>query len=186
MLRVWSYDGSSLFPLEKFGDCAFIVKLLRLLDYHYRYTRVNTDETIDRMSLLTNSILKVELHELIKYSKTGHDKINYDIVQSKAPLLYHLQKDIVIQSIKIFFDPSLLLSEGNDDYRIDKPSFNFILKLIHLFVKLISKRSIIKQQNVDLLIPLLFPELLMNILFNLFIVSPMHENRSIILHLFST
>ncbi|CAF5080789.1 unnamed protein product, partial [Rotaria sp. Silwood1] len=86
MLRIWSYDGSCLFPLEKFGDCTFIIKLLRLLDYHYRYTRLHTDETIDRMSLLINSILKIELNELIKYNKRKHDKITYDILQSKTPL----------------------------------------------------------------------------------------------------
>jgi hypothetical protein len=52
MLKVWSSDNSSLFPLEKFGDCAFIVTLLRLMDYHYTYTSTNIDENIDRMSVL--------------------------------------------------------------------------------------------------------------------------------------
>ncbi|CAF5014485.1 unnamed protein product, partial [Rotaria sp. Silwood1] len=181
MLRIWSYDGSCLFPLEKFGDCTFIIKLLRLLDYHYRYTRLHTDETIDRMSLLINSILKIELNELIKYNK-----ITYDILQSKAPLLYHLQKDIMIQSINILIDPSLLNLDNNDEYDIEKSNIKFILKLIQLFVKLISEKSTIKQEDIDLLIPVLFPESLINILFNLFILNPKHEDKSIILHLFST
>ncbi|CAF3487428.1 unnamed protein product [Rotaria sp. Silwood1] len=186
MLRIWSYDGSCLFPLEKFGDCTFIIKLLRLLDYHYRYTRLHTDETIDRMSLLINSILKIELNELIKYNKRKHDKITYDILQSKTPLLYHLQKDIMIQSINILIDPSLLNLDNNDEYDIEKSNIKFILKLIQLFVKLISEKSTIKQEDIDLLIPVLFPESLINILFNLFILNLKHEDKSIILHLFST
>jgi hypothetical protein len=35
ILKVWSTDGSCLFPLEKFGDFKFIITLLRLLDYHH-------------------------------------------------------------------------------------------------------------------------------------------------------
>ncbi|CAM4974073.1 unnamed protein product [Rotaria socialis] len=186
ILRVWSYDGSSLFPLEKFGDCTFIVKLLRLLDYHYRYTRLHTDEAIDRMSLLINSILKIELNELIKYCRIKKNRISYDILQSKAQLLYHLQKDIMIQSMRFFINPSLLNSKYNNEYEVEKPNFNFILKLVHLFVKLISEKSTIKQVDIDLLIPLVFPESLINVLFNLFLINPKHENKIIILRLFST
>ncbi|CAF1287352.1 unnamed protein product [Rotaria sordida] len=164
ILKIWSYDGSCLFPLEKFGDY----------------------EPIDRMSLLINSIIKIELNELIKYYKIKHNNITYDILQSKAPLLYHLQKDIMIQSIKILIDPSLLILEYNDEYNIEKPNFKFILKLIQLFIKLISEKSIIKQEYIDLLMPVLFPESLINMLFNLFILNPLHENKCIILRLFST
>ncbi|CAF3568719.1 unnamed protein product [Rotaria sp. Silwood2] len=92
----------------------------------------------------------------------------------------------MIQSIKICIDPSLLILENNDEYEIEKPNFKFILKLVQLFVKLISEKSTIKQEDIDVLISLLFPESLINVLFNLFILNPKHENKSIILRLFST
>lgn len=183
MLKVWSYDGSSLFPFEKFGDCTFIVKLLKLLDYHYKYKRSHTDEKIDRMSLLIDSILKTELNELLK---DNNKIISYDILSSKAPLLYHLQKDILTQSIRIFINPLLLNSEYNNEYDVDKPSFYFIMKLVHLFLQLIVEKSTLKHDDVDFLAPLLFPEFLINILFNLFLLNSKHENRTMILRSFFT
>ncbi|CAF0744045.1 unnamed protein product [Didymodactylos carnosus] len=192
MLRVWSNDGSSLFPLEKFGDFTFIVTLLRLLDYHYIYTRLHTDENVDRMSLLVNSILKVETNELLKYHTTTHDKITSEILQHKAPLLYQLQKDVIVQSIQFLSNPSLLFYDyGDESTVIDKqssikqPNFNFILKLVNLFVKLLTDKSTIKQNEIDFLVPLLFPVPLINLLFDLFLLSPMHQSKIVILHLFS-
>ncbi|CAF3009938.1 unnamed protein product [Rotaria sp. Silwood2] len=182
ILTIWFNDGATLFPLEEFGDATFIVTLFRLLDYH---TCLHIDETIDRMSLLINSILKVELNELIKYHRIRNNKITNDILQYKSFFLYYLQKDIMIQSIKILFDPSLLSSEYGEEFDIKKPNINFILKLLHLFVKLISEKLTIKQETIDLLISLLFPESLVNILFNLFVMNPMHQIKSSILQLLS-
>ena len=54
MLKVWLYDGSTLFPLEKFGDYTFLITLLKLLDY----TERDKNEKIDRTYLLINSVLK--------------------------------------------------------------------------------------------------------------------------------
>ncbi|CAF4787472.1 unnamed protein product, partial [Rotaria sp. Silwood1] len=183
ILTIWFNDGSSLFPLEEFGDATFIVTLFRLLDYH---TCLHIDETIDRMSLLINSILKVELNELLKYHRIRNNKITNDILQYKGFLLYYLQKDIMIQSIKILFDPSLLSSEYSEEFDIKKPNINFILKLLHLFVKFISEKLTTKQEDIDLLISLLFPESLVNILFNLFLINPMHQIKSTILQLLSS
>ncbi|CAF4860740.1 unnamed protein product [Rotaria sp. Silwood1] len=187
MLKIFSYDGSCLFPLEKLGDCTFIMKLLRLLDYHYRYKRLHTDETVDRMSLLISSILKIELNELLSSTTDSHMDMKRDILQIKAPLLYHLQKDIVIQSINFFSNPSLLSSsESNDEHNVNKPNFEFILKSIHLLIKLISEKSIHKHKHTDLLISFLFPECLIRSLFNLFLIHPKHENKIHILRIFST
>ncbi|CAF2960714.1 unnamed protein product, partial [Rotaria sp. Silwood2] len=187
MLKIFSYDGSCLFPLEKLGDCTFIIKLLRLLDYHYRYKRLHTDETVDRMSLLISSILKIELNALLSSTTRSHMDMKRDILQIKAPLLYHLQKDIVIQSINFLNNPSLLSSsELNNEHNVNKPNFEFILKSIHLLIKLISEKSIHKHKHTDLLISFLFPECLIHSLFNLFLIHPKHENKIHILRIFST
>jgi hypothetical protein len=181
MLRVWSNDGSSLFPLEKFGDCTLIVTLVRLLDYHYNYTRLHTDENIDRMSLLINAILKVENNELLKYQT-----IKQEMLPQKAPILYRLQMSIIVQSIQLLSNPSLLSCDYSDQSMIKQPNLNFILKLAHLFVKLIHDTSTIKQHDVDFLVPILFPVPLINLLFDLFLIGPTHQSKTNILHLFST
>ncbi|CAF0824617.1 unnamed protein product [Adineta steineri] len=189
MLKVWSTDGSCLFPLEKFGDSTFIITLLKLLDYHYNYTRLHTDETIDRMSLLITSILKVETNELLKHQEST----SREILENKAPLLYQLQKNFIIQSIQFLADQSLLLYDYDDESTmidkqslIRKPNLNFILKVINLFVKLLTDQSTMSQEEIDILVPLLFPASLINQLFNLFILSPMQQSKIIIIHLFST
>jgi hypothetical protein len=126
------------------------------------------------MNLLINSILKTELNQLLKQPNK--------MINDKTPLFYHLQKYIIIQSIQILFNPFL---EYNDKFDIKKPNLNFILKLVHLFVKLISEKSMLKQEDIDLLVPILFPECLVNILFNLFLINPIHQTKSTILHIFS-
>ncbi|CAF5121597.1 unnamed protein product, partial [Rotaria sp. Silwood1] len=37
ILKLWSNNDRNLFPVKKLGDYLFIVKLLKLLDYHYTY-----------------------------------------------------------------------------------------------------------------------------------------------------
>ena len=39
MLRIRSNDSSDLFPVKLFGDYTFSITSLKLLDYHYTYTR---------------------------------------------------------------------------------------------------------------------------------------------------
>jgi len=180
ILRVWCNDGSSLFPLEKFGDCTFVVTLLCLLDYHYNYTRLRTDENLDRMSLLIDSILKVEANALLKHQTT----IN-EILPQKAPLLYRLQKCTIVKSIQILSNPSLLSCNYGDLSMIRQPNINFILKLVNQFVKLIKDKSASQQHEVDFLLPIFFPVPLINLLFDLFLISPVHQTKIIILHLFS-
>jgi hypothetical protein len=195
MLKVWSTDNSNLFPLEKFGDCAFIVTLLRLMDYHYTYTSTNIDENIDRMSVLVKSILRNEIKELLQVITTTNvqNKTNSEILSSTAPLLYQLQKDIMVQSIRLLSEPSLLLDDfSNEETMIDertmikKPNLNFIYKVLQLFVELITNKSIMKQDEIDLLIPFLLPLPLINIMFDLFLSDQAHQSKVFILHLFLT
>jgi hypothetical protein len=184
-MKVWSNDNSSLFPLEKFGDCAFIVTLL------YTYTSTNIDENIDLMSLLVKSILRKEIKELLQLITTTtnvQNKTNSEILSSTAPLLYQLQKDIMVQSIRLLSEPSLLLDDfsSNEETMIKKPNLNFIYKILQLFVELITNKSIVKQDEIDSLIPLLFPLPLINIMFDLFLSDQAHKSKVFILHLFLT
>jgi hypothetical protein len=185
MMKVWSNDNSSLFPLEKFGDCAFIVTLL------YTYTSTNIDENIDLMSVLVKSILRNEIKELLQLIITTtnvQNKTNSEILSSTAPLLYQLQKDIMVQSIRLLSEPSLLLDDfsSNEETMIKKPNLNFIYKILQLFVELITNKSIVKQDEIDSLIPLLLPLPLINIMFDLFLSDQAHQSKVFILHLFLT
>ena len=190
MLRIWSNDSSDLFPVELFGDYTFIITLLKLLDYHYTYTRLKIDENIDRMSLLTSSILKVEINELLK---DHNNQITDQIFQHKAPLLYQLQKDFINQWIRFLSDPTHKIYDNDDETTvinkqsiIKQPNFKFILKVFYLFMKLLTDQTTTKKQNeIDFLVSLLFPELFINLLFDLFLLSESHQSKIFILHLFS-
>ncbi|CAF5063235.1 unnamed protein product, partial [Rotaria magnacalcarata] len=48
MIKLWLYAQTSLFPLEKFGDFPFVIKLLKLLDS----MQIDIDEKDDRINLL--------------------------------------------------------------------------------------------------------------------------------------
>jgi hypothetical protein len=121
-----------------------------------------------------------------------HEKIISDIMPHKTPVLYQLQKGVIIQSIQFLLYPSLLTYDYGDasiivdKESITKPNFHFILKLVNLFVKLISDKSTIKQHQIDYLVPILFPVSLVNLLFNMFLISPIHQSKIVILHLFAT
>ncbi|CAF0859833.1 unnamed protein product [Rotaria sordida] len=188
MLKVWSNHSSNKFPWEIFGDCAFITTLLQLMDYHYMYISTHRDEDFDIISLLSNSILKAEIKELLKYT-SKHSEILHRV----APLVYQLQKDITIQLIQLLFDPSLLLYDCDNETKaideqtlIKQSSMNFVVKILNLFVQVATDKSTMKHHDSDLLIPLLFPVSLINLLFDLFLISPTHHLTIFILHLFST
>ncbi|UJR06751.1 hypothetical protein I4U23_011038 [Adineta vaga] len=161
ILKVWSLDGSTLFPLEIFGNYTFLVTLFRLLDYHYNNTRLHTDEDIDRMSLLIKTILTIEIKQLMK---------NNSLVNTTS-LLYQLQKNLSIQMIQLITDPSLLITDDNQSMKmIQKPNLKFILKLFNLFLSLLTELSIRKQINIDILIPIIFPTIFIEYLFDLFLL----------------
>ncbi|CAF0796987.1 unnamed protein product [Rotaria sordida] len=142
MLKVWyNADHHNVFPLDKFGDETFIVTLLRLMDYHYTCTRTHVDETINRMKLLTMSILKVEIKELLK--SIIHEQITEDILNRKAPLFFQLQKHVVEELIHFLAEPSLIVMNNYNDKTIDE-------------------QMLIKQSNLDFLLNILFIELTTN------------------------
>lgn len=186
MLKVWSDDQSSLFPLEKLGDDTFLITLFRLLDYHYNYTRLHTDETTDRLKLLADTILTVEINALLKYYQTKPESIHREVLRNEAPILDRLQKTILMQSIQFLADPSLF-KDDDASILIQTPNFNFIVKLVDLFLEFLrSRHSILKQSEIDFLVPLLFPEVLIHQLFELFIVIPSHPSKIHLVHLFFT
>ncbi|CAF3773473.1 unnamed protein product [Rotaria sp. Silwood1] len=116
---------------KKFGDYTFIVKLLKLLDY----IEIDKDEKNNHIDLLNKLILKHEIKKLIEYNTT----IDNDILQSKAPLSYHLQKYIFIQSIELLFKLSLFDQNLNRKTIINpeqQPDLDFILKILNFFIKL--------------------------------------------------
>ena len=180
MIKLWSYDPSILFPIEKFGDHQFLVILLKVL--HSMKTK--RDEKSDQIHLLINSILKIEIKRLLEH----YDKINNDLLESDAPLFYHLQKYIFIQSIELLFKPSLLNEDSDAETSItneQRPDINFILKILDFFIELITDKSLIKQNQFKLIIPILFPIPLINLMLDLFILVPAHQCKITILRQFS-
>ena len=113
------------------------------MDYYYTYT----NENIDQINLLINSILKKELNKI------------------KLHLFYHLQKNIINQIIQILLEPSLLEDYSDNDVIIDEqimneqPNLKFIFKILKLFVE---------QDQIESLISILFPISLINLIFDLF------------------
>jgi hypothetical protein len=193
ILKIWLDNGSNLFPLEKFGDYTFIVKLLRLLDYHYTYKSTFIDENINRINLLIYSIIQVEAKELIN-QRMIQKGITLEILQSKAPLLYELQKDIISQSIRFLLKPSLLLNDLqnqetkiiDEETMIKQPNLNFIFKMLNLFVKLATDKSIMNQNQIDLFLPILFRASFINLMFDLFLTLPTYHSKIFILRSFVT
>ncbi|CAF1253694.1 unnamed protein product [Rotaria sordida] len=192
MLKVWSNNDSNLFPVEKLGDYPFIIKLLRLLDYHYTYRSTYIDENIDRITVLIHSILQFEMKELIKQISINK-QITIKILQSKAPLLYELQKDIIIQLIRFILKPSSFLYELNnqessiidEEIMIKQPNFNFIFKILNIFIKLATDKSM-KQDEIDSFLSLLFRVSFINLMFDLFLLLPDYQSKIFILRLFVT
>jgi hypothetical protein len=145
------------------------------------------------MSLLVTSLIKVETNELLKSHGTTRESIDREVFQSKAPLLYQLQKNFVVQSVQFLADNSLLRHDYDHKSTmidkqslIQKPSLNFILKLVDIFAQLLTDQSRRAQDEIGILAPLLFPMSVTNQLFDLLISSPRHQSKIIIIRLFST
>jgi len=188
MLKVWyNDDHSNLFPLSKFGDGNIIVKLIRFMHHHHTYTRVCVDTTINRMDLLTISIITVELKDLLKY--IVHENLTVEILNRKAPVFFQLQKQAVEESIHFLTKPSLIDINNNNDATIDEQIFikqsnlDFLLQIYHLFSEVL-KNFEGKNYDIDLLIRLLFPGIVIKILFDLFLLVPSHQLKKFIIGLF--
>ncbi|CAF4076194.1 unnamed protein product, partial [Rotaria sp. Silwood2] len=188
MLKVWSSNSPYIFQLEKFGDYPFIIKLLRSIDYHYTYTSIGLDDSVDAISFLVKLILKNEIKYLVE-----NPSANSEVLLNKVPLIYHLQKDIIIESIQFLLKISLSIDNFNGEKTIideqtkrEESNLNFILKIVNVFVELVADKSTMKQDEIDALIPLLFPEPLISVIFDLFLLLPTHQSKIFILHLFVT
>lgn len=184
MLKVWSNDDqSNLFPLHKFGDANFIVKLLCVIHHHQTYARMS-DDTMD---LLTISIITAELKDLLEW--IANEKLTVEILNRKAPVFFQLQKQIVEESIDFLSEPSLIDINNNNNATIDEqiflkqPNLDFLLKIFDLFSQVL-KDFQGKNDDIDSVIRLLFPDIVIKILFNLFLWIPSHQSKKIILDLF--
>ncbi|UJR18238.1 hypothetical protein I4U23_005138 [Adineta vaga] len=161
MLKVWSNQSITLFPLDKFGDWNFVVKLFRVMFYHY----TSIKENIDDMSLLILSLLKVEVKQIIEQN-----------LENRTPLLCALQEDIFGQIIQFLLESSSLRNE----------SLKFIWKVLNLFVELIRDKSTMKQNQIDILLPHVFPVPMINLIFKLLQSVEDHQSKIFIVRLFSS
>ncbi|CAM4793210.1 unnamed protein product [Rotaria magnacalcarata] len=185
MWTIWSNTSSHRFSLEKFGDYPSIVKLLRSMNDHYTCISIGFDDRIDPLMFLIKPILQNEIKALMDS--------NYEILPNKVPLLYHLQKDIIIESIRFILKILLLIDGSHDKTMIieeraknEETNLNFTLKILSLFVELLSDKLTLKQHEIDILIPHLFSEPLINVMFDLFLILPTHQSKIFILHIFIT
>ncbi|CAF3310262.1 unnamed protein product, partial [Rotaria sp. Silwood2] len=98
-------------------------------------------------------------------------------------------KYIFIQSIQLLFKPSLFNLNSNEKIIINQEQqldFNFVLKILNFFIELITDKSLIKQNQIDFIISLLFPKQLINLMFNLFLLVPAHQSKQVIIRQFAT
>lgn len=171
MIQIYLQNSLVSFPLEKLGDYPFIIILFKLLEH----VQIDKDEKINRIDLLINLILKTELKTLFE----SNDSIDHDTLQSKAPLTYHLQKHIFTEAIQLLLKPSLFSEDFNEILVINErqPDFNLILKILGFFIELIKDRSIMKENQADVLISLLFTEQFVNLMFDLLLLIPTHQAK---------
>jgi len=171
MIKVWSNNSTNVFPLDKFGDSNFIVKLFRLMFYHYTYT----EENIDYTSLLIISMLKIEIKQILEQNS-----------ENKPSLLCALQENIVNQIAQFLIETSSL-NENDDDEKTMKQqeNFQFVWKVLNICLQLIKDKSIVEQDQIDILIPLLFPTSIIHLILNLLLSVENLQSEIIILRLFS-
>ncbi|CAF3558601.1 unnamed protein product [Rotaria socialis] len=173
------------FPLEKLGDYPFIVKLLRSIDNHYTYASIRFDDSVYIVSSLVKSILKNEMKQLIGNTN--------EALSSKVPLFYYLQKDMIVRSILYLLKLSSSMDESDnisamiyERTKSEEPNLNFTLKMLNLFVELVTDKLTIKHEQMDAIMSIVFPESLISAMFNLFLLLPKHQSKSFILQLFVT
>ena len=171
MLKVWSNNSKTLFPVHKFGDSTFLVKLFRSMFSHH----TSTEDKTDYMSLLITSLLKVELKQLLDQK-----------LEDKASLLCALQENICGQIMQFLVEP-VLLNENSFDEKtmIQQGNLNFIWKILNLFLELLKDKSTVKQNQIDTLLPLLFSVPMIHLIFKLFLSMRSHPSKIVILRLFS-
>ena len=171
MLTIWSKNSNNLFPLHKFGDNKFLVQLLRIMNQH--------NSSTDQMSLAIKSILKLEIEQILNSNISTEEKESF--------LFFHLQNNVLVQLIRFLIEPSLLNENFEEEAIRDKqPNLNFIFKILNIFIQLIKEKSLLNQSQIDQIIQYFFPQTLINLLFDLFLIVPTHQSKIFILRLYST
>ncbi|CAF4751629.1 unnamed protein product [Rotaria sp. Silwood1] len=139
MLKVWSNEDSSSFSLEKFGDYAFMVKLLRLLDYHYTYRSSYIDDNMNRVTFLIHSILQFETKEFIKQANKNKE-FTIEMLKSKAPLFLIQASqtfNLNVRSQNFFFHllNELLLITVSMSSPVTRTLQTIVMDLVFLLIK---------------------------------------------------
>lgn len=183
ILNIGSNYRSKKFPFEKLGDYTSIIKLLRSMEYHYTYSNMHSNDIIDTLNCLVKTILKNEIQEF----NESTDKLQLNT----RFFVYHLHKHVFTESIKFLSTSSLLNDQfdyermTNMEYsREQKANLHFILTMLKLLVQLVSDKSTMKQDQIDQLILALFPEPIINMMFDLFLLLPKYQSKIYILDLF--
>ena len=171
IFKLWD-NHYNLFPFFKFADANSFLRLFRVMHHH-----TFVDSTINRMDLLTISIITTELKDLV----------DEKMFNKKAPILFQLQKQVVEESIDLLSDPSLIDINNNNDATMDEQIFvkrfnlDFILNIFNLYFETLKHF----QGKTDLIIRLLFPDVVIKILFDLFVLVPSHRVKKFILDIFT-
>jgi hypothetical protein len=93
--------------------------------------------------------------------------------------------------IQFLLEPSLLNENCADDCVVNEetmvkqPNLKFVWKILNLFLELIKDKSTMKQNQIDVLVSLVFPTPLINLMFNLFLLVETHQSKIFLLRLFS-
>lgn len=173
MVKIWCNDDhSNAFPLSEIGDGELIFKLLQIVDHHHSHTSMFTDETINRMNVLVKSIIIFELKDLLKF--IVNEKLTFEMLIRIVPIFYHLQKNIIKESIYFLTQPSLM----------DMKNLDFRLKIFQLFSEVL-KDVEGKNDDIDFVIRQLFPNILIKILFDRFLLIPSYQLKMFIIDLFT-
>ncbi|CAF3742308.1 unnamed protein product [Rotaria socialis] len=153
------------------------------MDHHHTHARMFTDETINRMEVLTMSIIKVELKDLLICMV--NKKLTVEIFNRKAPVIFQLQNLVVEESMHFLSEPSLIdVNNNNERIFTKQPNLDFLLKNFHLFSDVL-KDFTLNNYDIDLVIQLLFSGIFIKILFDLFLLVPSHLLKTFIIGLFT-
>jgi hypothetical protein len=135
--------------------------------HHYTYT----EENIDYMSLLIISMLKIEIKQILEQNS-----------ENKPSLLCALQGNIANQMVQFLSEPYSLNENNYDEKTMNqKENWLFVWKVLNIFLQLIKDKSIVEQDQIDILIPLLFPTSMIHLIF--FSVETL-QSKIIMLRLF--
>lgn len=192
VLKHWSNNGKNLFELNKLADYSSIIHVLRLIDLYKISTTQQTNENIDSVNSIVKSIVTNEV-DILKESIKTSNQLDSDIFVSKAPFINQLQKYIIHQLVIVLAKPSApskyfyqQTSNIDEQKLLKEPNLKFLLKMINIFNELIVDKFNLNQEEIDLIISFLFSEMLINLLFDLFLVCSINQVELFILHLFTS